>query len=278
MSATTTAPSEYASAEAKLLESYRRTPQTFRRAHDRRRRDPAALAARARGVCRHGRRRDARRARQGPASAERERRDVRAAGRPRRRRPWRLDLFPLLIDPAEWSAIERGVIQRAALLNRAARRSLRRAARTEGASAAAGARVRQLAVSAAVQEHRRARRSAPALRRVRSRALGGRAVVGAERPHAGAVGRRLRAREPRRRLAVPARAVRRAQRAPARELLPLVQRAVPVAVEPRSAAGRVPVAGARRSRTTSSTRISRAISASASSKARTSRCATTACS
>jgi uncharacterized circularly permuted ATP-grasp superfamily protein/uncharacterized alpha-E superfamily protein len=32
-------------------------------------------------------------------------------------RPWRLDLFPLLIDPTEWAAIERGVTQRARLLN-----------------------------------------------------------------------------------------------------------------------------------------------------------------
>jgi uncharacterized circularly permuted ATP-grasp superfamily protein/uncharacterized alpha-E superfamily protein len=33
-------------------------------------------------------------------------------------RPWRLDLFPLLIDPDEWALIERGAIQRATLLNR----------------------------------------------------------------------------------------------------------------------------------------------------------------
>lgn len=32
-------------------------------------------------------------------------------------RPWRLDLFPLLVSPEEWSEIERGVIQRARLLN-----------------------------------------------------------------------------------------------------------------------------------------------------------------
>ena len=32
-------------------------------------------------------------------------------------RPWRLDLFPVLIDPEEWTAIERGVTQRARLLN-----------------------------------------------------------------------------------------------------------------------------------------------------------------
>ncbi len=35
----------------------------------------------------------------------------------RTHRPWRLDLFPLLIDPAEWAGIEKGLIQRARLLN-----------------------------------------------------------------------------------------------------------------------------------------------------------------
>ena len=33
-------------------------------------------------------------------------------------RQWRLDLFPLLLEPDEWSAIERGVVQRTLLLNR----------------------------------------------------------------------------------------------------------------------------------------------------------------
>ena len=32
-------------------------------------------------------------------------------------RPWSLELFPLLITPEDWSVIERGVVQRAALLN-----------------------------------------------------------------------------------------------------------------------------------------------------------------
>ena len=32
-------------------------------------------------------------------------------------RPWALDLLPLLIDEAEWAEIERGVMQRAQLLN-----------------------------------------------------------------------------------------------------------------------------------------------------------------
>ncbi len=40
-----------------------------------------------------------------------------AQGEQDRSRPWRLDLFPLLLDPDEWAAIERGVIQRTRLLN-----------------------------------------------------------------------------------------------------------------------------------------------------------------
>ena len=32
-------------------------------------------------------------------------------------RPWRLDLFPMLLDPVEWSVLERGLTQRTRLLN-----------------------------------------------------------------------------------------------------------------------------------------------------------------
>ena len=32
-------------------------------------------------------------------------------------RPWRLDLLPLLIDATEWQTLERGLVQRATLLN-----------------------------------------------------------------------------------------------------------------------------------------------------------------
>ena len=103
--------------------------------------------------------------------------------------------------------------------------------------------LRQPAFSQAVHEHRRSRRSASALRRLRSRALGRRPLVGRQRSHAGAVGRRLCAREPRRVVAVLAGAVRGAQRAAARELLPRVLRALLEPVEPRPAASRVPVAG-----------------------------------
>ena len=170
----------------------------------------AALARRARSV-----RGDGRRVRRKPRKTRRSACCSRTASRSSRRaiatasRPWRLDLFPLLIDPAEWSAIERGVMQRARLVERAARRSVRRAARAQSRDAAAGPRVRQSAVLAAVHECSGARQSASALRRVRSRALGRRPLVGAQRPHAGALRSGLRAREPRRVLAVPAGAVRR---------------------------------------------------------------------
>ena len=40
-----------------------------------------------------------------------------AQGERDRSRPWRLDLFPMLLGPDEWSGIERAVIQRTRLLN-----------------------------------------------------------------------------------------------------------------------------------------------------------------
>ena len=86
-------------------------------------------------------------------------------------RPWRLDLFPLLIDPEEWTAIERGVTQRARLLNEllvdlyGEQRVLKEKVLPPGLVFG------NSAVLAAVHERLRARQSAPALRRVRSRAL-----------------------------------------------------------------------------------------------------------
>ena len=158
-------------------------------------------------------------------------------------RPWRLDLFPLLIEPDEWSAIERGVVQRTLLLNRllvdlyGAQRVLKDRLLPPGLVFGNTQFLRPCTSIA------RPRRSASALRRVRSRALGRRPLVGRQRSHASAVGRRLRAREPRRLVAVLAGAVRGAQRAPPRELLPRVLRAVLELVRPRPAASRVPVAG-----------------------------------
>ena len=165
-------------------------------------------------------------ARQSAATAARKRRHVRRAGRPRQQ--------PAVASRSVPAADRSGGMGRdrarrhaaRALVERAARRSLRRAARAQGEDRPARPRVRQSAVLAAVHERLGARRSASALRRVRSRALRRRPLVGAQRSHAGAVGRGLRARESRRVVAVFAGAVRGSQRPPARELLPLVQSAL----------------------------------------------------
>ncbi len=73
--------------------------------------------------------------------------------------------------------------------------------------AAAGARAREPGVPAAVSWHARPARHLPAPACRRSGALAGRSVVGAGRSHAGAVGRRVCAREPHRAVAQPARGV-----------------------------------------------------------------------
>jgi uncharacterized circularly permuted ATP-grasp superfamily protein/uncharacterized alpha-E superfamily protein len=118
MSAFNPASSAYASTTAKLLESYRAAPGTFDEltapAGDVRDRWRSVLDGfAAMGV-------DSTRAAQ-----EKSRRlllengvTFLAQGDRGDSRPWRLDLFPLLIEPDEWTAIERGVIQRATLLNR----------------------------------------------------------------------------------------------------------------------------------------------------------------
>jgi uncharacterized circularly permuted ATP-grasp superfamily protein/uncharacterized alpha-E superfamily protein len=118
MSATTTVPSAYTSAEAKLLESYRRTPQSF----DELTTDDGAIRPRWQPVLEAfaavgG---DAMRAAHDKAHRLLSENGVTFVPQGDRdaARPWRLDLFPLLIEPAEWSAIERGVIQRTELLNR----------------------------------------------------------------------------------------------------------------------------------------------------------------
>ena len=118
MSATTTAPSAEASYEAKLLESYQHTPNRFDELQSpsgeiRPRWQPLLDAFAAMGS-------------QGTKAAQDKARRLllqngvtfAAQGDRDSSRPWRLDLFPLLIDPAEWSVIERGLIQRAQLLNR----------------------------------------------------------------------------------------------------------------------------------------------------------------
>jgi uncharacterized circularly permuted ATP-grasp superfamily protein/uncharacterized alpha-E superfamily protein len=114
MSAITPAPREYGAREAKLLESYRRAESAFDELTD----DDGALRPRWRRVLEAfgG---EAPRAAQAKAERLLLENGVTfvAQGDRDHSRPWRLDLFPLLIEPAEWSAIEAAVAQRARLLN-----------------------------------------------------------------------------------------------------------------------------------------------------------------
>ena len=116
MSALNTAESEQASREAHLLESYQPVPGVFDELSGAagvrpRWRDVLAAFA-AMGS-------DATKAAQDKAQRLLLENGVTfvAQGERDRSRPWRLDLFPLLIDPDEWAAIELGVIQRTRLLN-----------------------------------------------------------------------------------------------------------------------------------------------------------------
>lgn len=118
MSVTNPASSAYPSATAKLLESYQTAPNIF----DEFTSGPGQVRPRWRSVLEGF-------AAMGIdatlAAQEKARRlllengvTFLAQGERGDTRPWRLDLFPLVIDPHEWTAIERGVIQRATLLNR----------------------------------------------------------------------------------------------------------------------------------------------------------------
>ncbi len=244
MSASNTAESEYASREAQLLESYRPDPAVFDELNSDRRRRSAALAQRARSVCRDGRGCDQGRARQGAAAAARKRRYVRCARRTRQQPAVAARFVSAAHRPGGMDGDRARRDAAGTAPERVAGRSLRRAARAQRKGAATRSRIRQLTVPAAVRERFCPRQSAFALRRVRSRALGRRPLVGAQRPHAGAFGCGLRARESRRVVAVSARHVRGAQRTPARELLSFVQPAVPESRESRYASRRVPVARA----------------------------------
>ncbi len=116
MAAINTAASEHATREAKLVESYRRTPGVYDEMLD----EAGALRPRWRAVLETfaAMGSDATRAAQQKAQRLLIENGVTfSASGDRDSRPWRLDLFPLLLDPAEWAAIERGVTQRARLLN-----------------------------------------------------------------------------------------------------------------------------------------------------------------
>jgi uncharacterized circularly permuted ATP-grasp superfamily protein/uncharacterized alpha-E superfamily protein len=118
MSASTPAENVFGRAEAKLLESYQPSPNAFDelmggsgQVRPRWQRVLEAFAAMGG---------EATQAAQDKAQRLMEENDVTftALGERDASRQWRLDLFPLLIEPDEWSAIERGVVQRTLLLNR----------------------------------------------------------------------------------------------------------------------------------------------------------------
>ena len=118
---------------------------------------------------------------------------------------WPLELLPFLIDADEWNAIERGVVQRARLLN-ATLADVYGAQACCARPAAAFAGVCPPAVPAPGARRGAGRRRAPARGGVRPRARARRALVGVGAAHAGAVGAGLCAGEPpRRRAAVPRR-------------------------------------------------------------------------
>ena len=118
MSAINPAESAFASADTKLLESYQPSPNAYDEltsgggeVRPRWQRVLEAFAAMGG---------DATQAAQDKAQRLMVENDVTfaALGDRDTSRQWRLDLFPLLLDPDEWSAIERGVVQRTLLLNR----------------------------------------------------------------------------------------------------------------------------------------------------------------
>ncbi len=111
-------------------------------------------------------------------------------------RPWSLDLLPFVVEDAEWREIEAGVAQRAALLEAIARRRVRAADADRRRTDPVGAGLRTPGLPARDARRRRAGRRAAAHRRVRSRPRTRRPMERRLATDAGAVGARLRAREP----------------------------------------------------------------------------------
>ena len=121
-----------------------------------------------------------------------------------------------VVPAAEWAALGRGLRQRARLLNAHRRRSLRPAAAAARGPDAAGARVQPPRISPRVPRRLAAGRRVPAPGRVRSGARSRRPLARRQHARAGAVGRRLRAREPHDHPAHVSRGVSRPARAAAR--------------------------------------------------------------
>ena len=108
-------------------------------------------------------------------------------------RLWPLSHLPLIIDEAEWQQLTAGIAQRAQLLEMVLQRSLRRGPAGHRRRGAGGRDCRQQRISARRLRRQTARRPPSSLLCGRCRPRSRRALVGVGRPHAGAVGGRLRA-------------------------------------------------------------------------------------
>ena len=111
-------------------------------------------------------------------------------------RLWPLSHLPLLIDEADWQQLTAGIVQRAAIAGTGAERPLWRGPAGRRGRDPGGGHCRQHRISARGLRHQAAGRplSQSLCRRCRPRPR--RALVGAGRPHPGAVGRGLRAGKP----------------------------------------------------------------------------------
>ena len=113
-------------------------------------------------------------------------------------RDWPLAHVPLLIDESEWQAITAGLVQRAELFEAIVADIYGENRLVARRPAAAGPDRLQPGIPAAAGRRQAGQRAFPAFLRLRARPRPERRLVGAGRPHAGAVGRRLCAGEPRR--------------------------------------------------------------------------------
>ena len=183
-------------------------------------------------------------------------------------RPWPLSHVPLIINPSEWDALKSGLIQRAKLLELVLADVYGAATHRARRPGAGRADRRQPGVSAAARRRGAARRRASAVLCGRCRARRRRPLVGAGRSHPGAVGRRLRAGEPARPAARHSGGLSRHQGRAAGGVLPGLPVGA-VELQPPGRFARLPAhARADERDPTSSTPISRAISACCWSRAR----------
>ena len=182
-------------------------------------------------------------------------------------RPWPLSHVPLLIEPGEWTQLEAGLIQRAELLEAVLADAYGPATLIARRPPAGGADRRQSGIPAAAGRRRAARRRASALLRGRRRPRRRRPLVGARRSHAGAVRRRLCARESPRAVARHSRHLSHRPRRARRAVLPGVPGRAVVA-QPPGRRARLPADARADERDLFRARLSRALSRPAAGRGR----------